>query len=261
MIKLIVTDVDGTLIKESSSSINPDYCTEIRRLTDKGYVFVVASGRQYQSLARLFEPVLDCIYIAAENGSHIRYMDKDLKVIPMNQDIARDIIRDIRQRKDTEFVVSYPCLQQMESQNQEFIDWFVEGYHSNLNIVKDVLDCDIPIIKVAAYKKAGMREEADSFYLPKWGDKCLAVMGGVEWLDFMDFSAGKGTAIRFLQEYHNISKEETMVFGDNQNDIGMLMEASESYVVENAHPDVKAYAKNICKGYQKDGVLSILRTL
>lgn len=261
MIKMIVTDVDGTLVKDSSPAINPAYFPEIRRLTEKGYYFVVASGRQYQSVARLFEPVLDCIYIAAENGSHIRYKDQDLNIIPMNQEDARAIVRDIRQMPDTDFVVSVPMLHRMESKNQEFLQWIDASYHNVAKIVEDVLDTDIPIIKVAAYKKSGIREDAQNFYFPKWADKCLACMAGEEWVDFMDRSAGKGTAMRFLQSYLNVTREETMAFGDNQNDIGMMDEAEHSYVVENAHPDVKIHAKNICPGYQMDGVLSVLRTL
>ena len=36
-----------------------------------------------------------------------------------------------------------------------------------------------------------------------------------------------------------IAREETMVFGDNFNDIGMLNAAGESYAVASAHPEVQ----------------------
>ena len=49
MIKLIATDVDGTLVKDGTMTINPEYMTVIRKLTEMGITFVVCSGRQYDS--------------------------------------------------------------------------------------------------------------------------------------------------------------------------------------------------------------------
>ena len=53
MIKLIATDVDGTLVKDGTMTINPEYMTVIRKLTELGITFVVCSGRQYDSERKL----------------------------------------------------------------------------------------------------------------------------------------------------------------------------------------------------------------
>ena len=44
MIRLIVTDVDDTLVPESSMDLNPEYFEVIRKLQEKGVMFVAASG-------------------------------------------------------------------------------------------------------------------------------------------------------------------------------------------------------------------------
>ena len=49
MIKLIATDIDGTLVKDGTLMINPEYMTVIEQLTQKGILFVVCSGRQFSS--------------------------------------------------------------------------------------------------------------------------------------------------------------------------------------------------------------------
>ena len=49
MIKLIVSDIDGTLVKDGTLDINPEYMDVIRKLTEKGIHFVACSGRQYSS--------------------------------------------------------------------------------------------------------------------------------------------------------------------------------------------------------------------
>ena len=57
MIKLIVTDIDGTLVKDGTLDINPEYMDVIKKLTEKGIHFVACSGRQYCSERQLFVPV------------------------------------------------------------------------------------------------------------------------------------------------------------------------------------------------------------
>lgn len=58
----------------------------------------------------------------------------------------------------------------------------------------------------------------------------------------MDASVDKGNALRTLQQVFGVAKEETMAFGDNTNDIGLMQAAGLSYAVENARPEVKAAA-------------------
>ena len=62
MIKLVASDVDGTLLPEGSSDMNPELYDVIRRLKEKGIVFAAASGRQMNSVRRVFRPVLDDVY-------------------------------------------------------------------------------------------------------------------------------------------------------------------------------------------------------
>lgn len=53
MIKLIATDVDGTLVKDGTLLIDPEYMTVVSRLVDQGIHFVVCSGRQFSSEQKL----------------------------------------------------------------------------------------------------------------------------------------------------------------------------------------------------------------
>ena len=71
----------------------------------------------------------------------------------------------------------------------------------------------------------------------------------------------KGNALQTVQKKLGISREETMAFGDNNNDIGMILAAGESYGVENGVKELKEKAKHICKGYEEKGVYQVLRAL
>ena len=58
MIKLIASDMDGTLLDENSQV--PEETFElIHQLRQKGVVFVASSGRRYNTLRWLFGPVAD----------------------------------------------------------------------------------------------------------------------------------------------------------------------------------------------------------
>ena len=50
MIKLIATDIDGTLVPDGSDKINPEIFEVIMHLKKQGIYFVVASGRQMKSI-------------------------------------------------------------------------------------------------------------------------------------------------------------------------------------------------------------------
>ena len=55
MVKLIMTDIDGTLIPDVTMDINPEYFEVIEKLVEKGIIFVVASGRHMSlSLIHIF---------------------------------------------------------------------------------------------------------------------------------------------------------------------------------------------------------------
>ena len=73
MIKLIASDLDGTLLKEGTMDINPEIYDIIRKLKAKGIVFAAVSGREYDSIERVFAPVKDDIYFIAGNGGIISY--------------------------------------------------------------------------------------------------------------------------------------------------------------------------------------------
>lgn len=80
-------------------------------------------------------------------------------------------------------------------------------------------------------------------------------------MDVMDLHANKGTGLKKIQEYFGFSREETMAFGDNINDMEMLENAGESYAVGEAREEVKRAARHVAPPMKEDGVLQVLKTL
>lgn len=262
MIKLIASDIDGTLIRDSTPDLYPEMVQAIRELKNKGILFCAASGRQYESVRNVFRDVADDIAYIVENGAHIRYQGKNISVTPMKREYVEGIMGMLRAYYGScETVISTPDGSLVESTNEEFIDLLTYGYRNTFKRVKDVLLEDAEIIKIAVYRKKSIRQLGESVFIPAWEDRVKTCMAGEEWVDFMDASVDKGNALKFLQEYLGIGKGETMAFGDNNNDVGMMLAAGESYAVETAVEEVKQAAGRICPGYLKKGVYEILKKL
>lgn len=261
MIKLIASDVDGTLIQDSTPDLYPEMVQTIKKLKEKGILFCAASGRQYESLKNVFRDVAEEIAYIAENGAYIRYRHENISVTPMKREHVEGIMQMLRPYYgECETVVSTAQGALLESKNQDFIDLITYGYHNTFRLVEDVLKENAEIIKIAVYRKESIRELGESLFIPTWSSKVKACMAGEEWVDFMDRSVDKGKGLKLLEEYLGIGKEETMAFGDNDNDIGMMLAAGESYAVDTATDQVKAAAGNICPGWREKGVFQIINT-
>ncbi|MDY2700102.1 MAG: HAD family hydrolase [Lachnospiraceae bacterium] len=259
MIKLIASDVDGTLIKDSTPDLYPEMVETIKRLKEEGILFCAASGRQYASLKNVFREVVDDIAYIAENGAHIRYQHKNISVTPMKQEHIEGIMEMLRPYYgECETMISTVNGALVESKNKEFIDLLTYGYHNDFRQVKDVLAEKEEIIKIAVYRKGSIRELGTSRFIPEWNGQVKACMAGEEWVDFMDSSVDKGKGLKILENYLGITREETMAFGDNNNDIGMMKAAGISYAVDTAVEEVKEAADRICPGWKEKGVWQVI---
>ena len=88
MIRLIASDLDGTLLQKGTQSLTPDVISFIERLyTEYGIIFVAASGRQYPNLVRLFGSASKYMAFICENGAAVFYQDKIIaeQVVPKEQ--------------------------------------------------------------------------------------------------------------------------------------------------------------------------------
>lgn len=263
MIKLIATDVDGTLVKDSSREAPDEIIEAIRRLTDQGIYFAIASGRQYGSIRRMFERAQRNLLFIAENGAHIIRNGETLSCTKMKREFVNGIMADLRSLYGQECHVvastSKGCF--LETKDTSFVRMMTENYRNDVQLTDDILGEDVDFIKLCVYHKGSVRKIGENFLIPKWKDKVKACMAGEEWVDFMDFSVDKGNALRVLQQELGILPEETMVFGDNENDIGLMKAAVHSYAVDNAKEVVKQAAAHVCPAYYDQGVFRVLKTL
>lgn len=246
MIKLIVTDVDGTLIPEGSSNPSPVIVDTMREIIANGVTVAIASGRSYESIIGVFPELKDEAIFISNNGACITKNDITLNMCEIERSLVEQIVKYVRSIPDSNILVTTEDYSYSESTDEEFINWIRNGYRINLRLVDDVLSINKPIVKLAMFLGSVDAAEASKEAVEYFGTDKLAIMGaGAHWVDFIRDDVDKGNAVASLQKDLGISCEETASFGDNLNDIGLIKSAGYGYAVANARDELKQAAYEI----------------
>lgn len=262
MIKLVATDVDGTLLQDGTHVLHPAYYEAVRILREKGIFFCVCSGRQYHSARCLFAPVADHVYFIAENGTLIRTDDQILLTHAFPPDAYIPLVRDIRQIPDADMVVSGADNSWVDSGEDSFIYHLLrDKYQYQLENVPDLTDVPAgKVLKISAYHAQGDRG-LQGLLRSHWKDELQVSTSGVTWVDISLKEAGKGSALAFLQNYLGVKKEETLYFGDNMNDLPAFERAGLAGTVENARKEIREAADFVGGRFEDLGVLRELQRI
>lgn len=250
MIKLIASDLDGTLLLNGAQSVDHSMFETIRELTERGMIFAPASGRQYQSLRMLFEPVNQELLYIAENGALVIYKGEVLCKNAMDRTLALEIVEDIYKQPNCEVLASGQDVAYIKPKSEEYLQRMTKVVKYKTKIVDKFEDIEEDILKISVCDLSGI-ENSSNYFAKKWSDKTAVAISGSQYLDFTDPSVSKGSAIRQIQSKLGIAVDECMAFGDNYNDIEMLKNVTYSYAMEKAVDDVKKYANDTTSSVEK----------
>jgi len=80
-------------------------------------------------------------------------------------------------------------------------------------------------------------------------------------LEFAQAGVTKGAGLDFLSEHMGFTREQTVAFGDGENDVELVEWPVYGIAVENAHPRVKGVARWICPPAADEGVAQVIEAL
>jgi Cof subfamily protein (haloacid dehalogenase superfamily) len=258
-VKLVVTDMDGTLLN-SKGQVSADFFQIYKQLKEHDIHFVAASGRQYQSIINKLHTIQDEIFIVAENGGLTVKGDKELHSVTLSPKKVQELIPILRKIENVYTVLCGKRSAYIETKEERFVSMFNE-YYTKYQIVDDLTKVvDDEFFKIAIYSF----ECSEKFIYPSvkhFEDELQVKVSGENWVDISNSCANKGNALKFIQDRLGITKEETIVFGDYNNDLEMLEQAHFSYAMANAHPNVKKASRFITKSNDDAGVEIVLEKL
>lgn len=258
MIKLIVSDMDGTLVNDEKK-IDETIYEILPKLKEMGTKFVVASGRQYPSLCNDFKEHVKDVVICSENGAFIVDNGRELYARCMTKE-------QVRMSLDAAFAVEgmepVVCAKYVTyTRSQEMADFLSSPvFNYKVGVVEDLYHIEDDIIKISMMVTNGEDTVMMFRKVRAVLDESLnLVTSGEGCMDTGIYGVNKGTAVEALQEMWDIKPEETMVFGDQYNDVEMFTRAHYSFAMEGAVEGVKKKARYLAGSNNEGGVVKEIR--
>lgn len=256
MIKLIATDMDGTLL-DTNDEINPEFYEIFKKLKKDNVIFAAASGRQYFNLLKRFEEIKNHMMFIAENGTFVVYKGEEILVNSLDKASANKLIKIGRTIKNSYVIVCGKKSAYIEEIDNRFIKE-TEKYYERYEVVEDLTKVEDDILKVTICDFSGSESNSNNYY-EEYRQALQVTISGEIWLDITAKGVNKGVAIKKIQEILNIKYEETMVFGDYLNDLEMMGSGYYSYAMENAHNDLKKVSRFIAQSNNNNGVVRAIK--
>lgn len=259
-IKMIVSDIDGTILPYKERIMPQEIFGLISQLHEKGIHFMIASGRDAESIRELFAPVKDKIGCISGNGaiyaegmetvftqscdqtyirSFLDFLTEDSNLMPviMTEKNYYLVIRETKEEVQTK----------RELAKRKFGRAYIE--------VRSPYDIPEEICKIGIFQKRLLDEEEVRILRDRWSQLAI-VCGGGPWLDVTQQGVNKGSAINRILETYQLHTNNLMSFGDNENDVEMLALAKYGYAVSSATSHAKRAASFEC-----DTVAEVLQEL
>jgi Cof subfamily protein (haloacid dehalogenase superfamily) len=254
MIKMIATDLDGTLLNADQRVSDEDFNT-LLRLGDQEITRVIATGRSPYSFHKVIPADFPIDYLVFSSGAGI--MDFHSKEIIFSLNLPEEQVHAIA-LKLRELEVAFKVLAAVP-ENHHYV------YYQNGELHPDF------IRRMETYRGF---ERPISFDPPNFGEACQfliilppdparfeelkANFPGVKviratspidhrsiWMEIYHQDISKGNAVDFLCRLHQISRSEVMGIGNDYNDIDLLAFAGVPFVVSNAPPELKARYRQV----------------
>lgn len=241
MIKLIASDLDGTLLQNGAQSLPEHVIPLIERLSaEHGILFVAASGRQYPNLVRLFGSASKHMAFICENGSLVFYQDKLIASHSMDPSVALTISHDILSLPGCELQISGEKTCYLIPKDQRFVDRMVNHVKNDIKLLATPEEHPEPYYKISVFEESGIATGHGPELLSRHKDKAQCTISGKAWLDCVAMGVNKGQALSELISTLGITPEECVAFGDNYNDLEMLDLVKYGYVMDNAIDEIKS---------------------
>ncbi len=267
-IKLIVSDIDGTLVT-NSNEISPLTVQLVKKLRTKNVLFSMASQRVHSSIVPLAKELdIDIPYISL-NGTLIQ--DTEGKVILNKSIIDKKYVERALKLAERHYVKIALCYNDeiVYTEDNSVIRDFMTRLGTTYTLVKsydNYMDNVLEIImsgndrKIMKHIQSKMRPPFGMFLKVKYYRS--QTFQGVFNVEVIRKGISKKTGLRMLTKYLDIKKEEVMVFGDWYNDRDLFQFGATNIALENAVDELKEMADYVTnKSNDDDGVAEVLKML
>lgn len=265
-IKLIATDMDGTLLDPKGQVDIPRLEKILDQLEERGIRFVIATGNEIHRVKQLLGHLTERVVLIVANGARIFEGNQLLQAQTWDDDMVNRALEFFKGREcQDQFVVTSmnggfvkegTVFTQLENfMTPEMIELFyqrmifVEELESHL--FGGVLKMSLV---VGEERSDSVLEEINQLF----NGSVQAVSSGYGCIDILQAGIHKAWGLQELLKRWGIKAEEIMAFGDSENDVEMLQLAGIAYAMENADDKAKAVATDFAPSNSQAGVYQVL---
>ena len=266
MIKLVLSDMDNTLVPFGARHVSPRTRAAIHDLMDAGVRFGPDTGRDYVELMRFFTMDEACFMTGVfSNGKRVRVDGTYVKTITFDHDVLVRIDELLRPEKGM-FLVCFPAdtnlLNPAYGVGVSSAELAVFEARTSFNGgVVDVVP-DLPFVAATIACSGGPeRMERCRQIIAENVPEVRIVSPIPDWFDVLPVGTSKAAGLEVLLDALNITADEVAVFGDAENDLDILGKVRHSVAVANATDEVKRVARYRVGASADEGVAEALEEL
>jgi HAD superfamily hydrolase (TIGR01484 family) len=259
-IKLIATDLDGTLLRPGEI-VSERNRRALQRAQEAGAIVVLVTGRPPRSMRPIAQNAGADGLSVCSNGAIIYDLTDDAIVEhwPLEPAVVAQLITQLREAAPgVVFALEYGLRSGREP-----------GYPPPPKPIQrqEVVIDDIfalarePAVKLIAHHREIPAEALLEIARRVAGETALPTYSGIGFIEISAPGIHKAWALAELSARLGIRAEEVVAFGDMPNDLEMLAWAGRGVAVANAHPAVLAQADEITASNLEDGVAVVLERL
>ena len=256
MIKLVATDIDGTiLIPEGDFTAGVINC--IKELSTKGVKVVLITGRMNAAAKLIAKDLGLDTPVVSYQGGLIKKDDETLYERCLTQSQAEKVIEWANAEK------IHLNLYNDDVLYSENVCPEITRYCNNLHTKYSVKPfCEIEKTRVNKLLAIDYNnpDKIDRFEkeLPKIFPELYIVKSTPYFLEFSNKEASKYCAVKFLQKYWDLKDDEILTIGDQNNDIALLKAGGVKIAMGNATDELKSIADYITAPVNEDGFVKAM---
>ncbi|QIZ51021.1 HAD family phosphatase [Dickeya zeae] len=262
MIKLIITDLDGTFLNRHGEFNRPLF-DEVRALMQRKQVqFAPCTGKQCDRVEELFgTPVAD-FWILGDSATRIRHRGKYVYQSLIDNALGQEMIATLDAVNQEHVIIA--CTPEGAVLKDSLPPAMIEKVKKSYTTVRLVPDFNAvrdDFVKITLFDEKGRCHQTRTHLTP-YDSRAYIVVSEAAWIDIADVGVHKGSTVARLQDLLQVTAEETMVFGDGLNDIELMRCGDYSFAMRNAFEETKAAARFITGSNDEDAVMhTIIRLL
>ena len=265
-IRMIATDMDGTLLDGQGQLDLPRLTTILDELDKRNIRFVVATGNEIPRMRLLLGDLVERMTLVVANGARIFEKNQLCMSSFWEAGLIRDALAYFSgHERELQLVVTserggfvqegteFPLIEKVMTKEM------AQLFHKRMNFVPSLQNYPFDkVLKMSMMVEEAAAAEHARLINQHFAGRLSAVASGYGAIDILQDGMHKAWGLQQLMAKWQIQSSEIMAFGDSENDIEMLELAGISYAMENGDERVKEVADHLAPANTEAGVLQVL---